>query len=62
MRANADIRKAIQNSNVYTWQIAEKLGIHENTFYRWMRTEMSAKKKEMIMEAISEMKKDGVMK
>jgi hypothetical protein len=59
MKANAEIRKIIENSCFYTWQISQKLGIHENTFYRWMRTEMMAEKKEMVIQAISEMEGGG---
>jgi len=61
MKANGDIRTAIQESNLYKWQVAQQLGIHENTFYRWMRKEMSLDKKKIVMEAISKIKKEGVM-
>ena len=38
--ANKDIRKRIFNLGIFNWQIAEKVGISDITFSRWMRTEM----------------------
>lgn len=65
MKPNAEIRNAIDNSSFFTWQIAQKLGVHENTFYRWMRTEMTGEKKEKVVSAIAALKqeaqKEGVM-
>ena len=65
MKPNAEIRNVIDNSSFFTWQIAQRLGVHENTFYRWMRTEMTGEKKEKVMAAIAELKqesrKEGVM-
>lgn len=51
-----EIRK--NRGRVPNWMIAEKLGIHENTFYRWMRTEMSGEQKKKVMAAIVEIKKE----
>jgi ribosome-binding protein aMBF1 (putative translation factor) len=64
MKPNKEIRTAIENSDFFTWQIAQKLGIHENTFYRWMRAEMSEEKKGRILTAITQLKqeqKEGAM-
>lgn len=65
MKPNIEIRNAIDNSDFFTWQIAQKLGIHENTFYRWMRTEMSKEIKGKVMTAITQLKqekqKEGAM-
>lgn len=65
MKPNTEIRNVIDNSSFFTWQIAQRLGVHENTFYRWMRTEMTGEKKEKVMAAIAELKqesqKEGVM-
>jgi transposase-like protein len=51
---NQDIKKA--KKTVLDWAIAEKLGISENSFYRWIRKELTDDKKAMIMQAISELK------
>ncbi|ARI78811.1 hypothetical protein [Halobacillus mangrovi] len=58
MKTNAEIRLAINNSGFFTWEIAQKLDVHENTFYRWMRTEMTDEKKQMIIKAIDEVTED----
>ncbi|MEH7276507.1 helix-turn-helix domain-containing protein [Neobacillus vireti] len=53
---NQDIKEA--KKDVPDWAIAEKLGISENSFYRWIRKELPAQQKEMIMTAISELKRE----
>lgn len=53
---NQDIKKA--KGDLPIWAIAEKLGIHENTLYRWLRTEMDSNKKRMVMDAINQLKKE----
>ncbi|MGM7637586.1 hypothetical protein [Bacillus sp. Hm123] len=51
---NEDIKEAI--GSLPRWCICEKLSIHENTLYRWMRQELSEEKKQMILVAIKEVK------
>jgi len=53
---NVDIREF--RGNIPNWIIAERLGVHENTFGRWMRTEMSGHRKQRVMEAIASIKKE----
>ncbi|MFR6395099.1 MAG: hypothetical protein ACLUNQ_08475 [Oscillospiraceae bacterium] len=36
-KPNADIRTAIRESNLCQYQVAEKIGVSEFTFIRWMR-------------------------
>lgn len=52
IKRNQDVRKA--KGNIPAWQIAEKLGIHEKTFYGWMRFEMDEERKSKVMKAIKE--------
>ncbi|WP_045520327.1 hypothetical protein [Neobacillus niacini] len=56
LNRNQDIKKA--KINVPDWAVAEKLGISENSFYRWIRKEIPDKKKAMIMQAIREVQKE----
>lgn len=56
MKHNLEIRNAIKDSCFFTWQIADSLGVHENTFYRWMRTEMTDQKKAQVMSTIKKLK------
>lgn len=53
---NEEIRRA--KGSVPNWVIAEKLGIHENSFYRLLRQELSKEKKEEILKIIEELKQD----
>ncbi|MES1053647.1 hypothetical protein FOA24_32550 [Bacillus thuringiensis] len=55
-RRNEDIRKL--KGKIPTWVIAERLGIHENTFYHWMRKEMKLERKQVVMAVIEEIKKE----
>ncbi|WP_142301029.1 helix-turn-helix domain-containing protein [Bacillus sp. 7884-1] len=54
LNRNQDIKEA--KKDVPDWAIAEKLGISENSFYRWIRKELTIEKKVMIMQAIKELK------
>lgn len=51
---NKEIRRA--KGSVPNWLIAEKLGIHENSFYRLLRQELPKEKKEEILKIINELK------
>ncbi len=53
---NAKIRKAIKDANVFQWQVADKLGVSEQTLIRWLRKEVSSEKSEKILSAIRELK------
>jgi hypothetical protein len=57
-KRNQDIRKA--KGNIPNWFIAEKIGIHEVTFIRWMRQEMSLNKKGTVLTAIKKAKEELV--
>lgn len=54
LNRNEDIKK--MKGCIANWMIAEKLGIHENTFGRWMRTELPEVKKREIVNIIDELK------
>lgn len=56
-RKNDDIRKA--KGNIPFWVIADQLGVHENTMYNWMKKEMSSDKKQQILKAIEQVKKES---
>lgn len=58
LNRNMDIKKI--RGDLPNWMIAEKLGIHENTFYRWMRMEMSEERKKKVKAAIIEIKNEVI--
>ena len=52
--ANEALRNDLKSLNIPYWRIAEKLGIHEVTFVRWMRQELSADTLARVRAAIAE--------
>ncbi|TCP19735.1 hypothetical protein EV207_15920 [Scopulibacillus darangshiensis] len=38
------------------WEIASRLGVHVNTIRNWMKSSMSQKQREMVLEAIKAIK------
>ena len=54
-KPNADIRTAIRESNLCQYQVAEKIGVSEFTFIRWMRNELSDERKQRMLAAIKEL-------
>ena len=42
IKHNTDIRTTAKQNGVYLYEIAEKLGVSEPTFNRWLRKELSA--------------------
>ncbi len=51
---NEDIRRA--KGSIPNWIVAEKLGIHENSYYRLLRKELPPGKKKEILEIIAGLK------
>lgn len=56
IKRNQDIRKA--KGDIPAWLIAEKIGIHEKTFYGWLRFEMESNRKKKVLAAIKEIKNE----
>lgn len=52
---NSDIRAAIKAHNLRQYQVAEKIGVSEFTFVRWLRKELSYERKQIILAAIEEL-------
>ena len=55
-KRNNEIREA--KGMIPNWVIAERLGVHENTYYHWMRKELTDTEKQKILAAIDEIKKE----
>ena len=53
---NTEVRKAIFESNLKKYQIAEKIGINCYTLSRWLQTEMTPERKARVLDAISKLK------
>lgn len=62
---NICIRKALKQTGVNHWEIAEALGISEATMCRWLRRELPADKREHMLktiERIAEYKREQEVK
>lgn len=56
--ANIEIRQAAKSAGVRHWQIAEAIGIAEETFSRKLRHELPADEQQTIMEIIQKLAKE----
>ncbi|MBT2755890.1 hypothetical protein J7E71_08010 [Mesobacillus foraminis] len=54
--ANEEIRKLLKKEKVHAWQVADALEIHENTFCKRMRKELSEEEKNVVYEVIQQLK------
>lgn len=52
MQRNTDVRRAIAEAGLHHWELAEKLGISENTLVRWLRYQLPEEKKRLILDTI----------
>ena len=56
---NLDIRKAIEDSGLKYWQIADNLKITDGNFSRKLRKELSEEEKKRILSVIKHLKKEA---
>lgn len=52
---NAKVRNAAKQCGVKHWQIAEQLGVSEQTIMRWLRMPLPAEKEKAILGAIHDL-------
>ncbi len=60
MTENNEVRKKARAANIPYWKIADKLGVSENTLYRWLRKPLSESKKADVLNAITEIEREAV--
>lgn len=51
-KANADIRKMIEDKGLKHWMVASKLNISKDTFCVWLRQELTPDRKREVLKAI----------
>ncbi len=56
--SNKDIERLLKQEQIYKWEVAEKLGLHETTFCRWWRKELSQEQVQRVLSAVEEIKLD----
>lgn len=50
----SEIKSVASRKRVAIWMIADKLGISENTLYRWLRHDLPEEKQQQVLDAIRE--------
>ena len=55
---NKEIKDLLKEEHICMWQVAKKLNIHETTFIRWFRDELSEERKRVVLSAVEEIKLD----
>ena len=51
--ANREIREYLRAKSIPLWEVADVIGVHENTVIRWMRSDLDSSKREIVNNAIS---------
>lgn len=49
---NQEIKLQMKKDDVRQWEVADKIGVAESTFTRWLRKEVSTEQKTLILQAI----------
>lgn len=60
--SNKDIERLLKQEKIYKWEVAEKLGLHETSFCRWWRKELSQEQVQRVLSAVEEIKLDRLKK
>ena len=55
---NKEIKTLLHKENIYMWQVAKKLGVHETTFCKWFREQLSQEQTQRVLSAVEEIKLD----
>lgn len=56
INANKEVRKS--KGYIPNWRIASKINVSEMTLTRWMRTEMPVDKRDKVLSAINDIKRE----
>ena len=57
MKANLDVRERIKRARVKHWEVANCLGVSEQTLMRWLRVPLSDEKKRAIFAVVEAMER-----
>ena len=56
---NDEVKRRIKTSRIYQYEVAAELGIAETTLCVWLRSELGADRKALVMAAIERLEKKG---
>lgn len=51
---NIDIKKHMKLKHICSWEVAEKLNIHESTFCKWFRRPLTQEQRIQVLSAIED--------
>jgi hypothetical protein len=58
-KPNDNIRQHIKKSGFYSYEVSDKLGVHENTLCRLLRKELSESDKKRIFKALDDLQAES---
>lgn len=58
MKRNETLRHALKEQGVFGYEVAERMGVNESTFYRWLHSALSPNKEAEILKHIAEIAKE----
>jgi hypothetical protein len=58
-KCNVEIRQKIKDAGLPFWFVADRLGIADTTFSKWLRKELPEDKKATILQVIEEAKTEA---
>lgn len=56
--SNEQIKTLMRENKIYMWQVAKKLGVHETSFCKWFREQLSQEQVQKVLSAVEEIKLD----
>lgn len=59
LKPNFDLRMAAHKRGVCLWQIAERMGMTDGNFSRYLRKELTTKDKQRILKIINDLAEGG---
>lgn len=51
---NIDIKNHMKSKHICSWEVAEKLNIHESTFCKWFRKPLTKEQETQVLSVIEE--------
>ena len=57
---NLKVIRLLKKEDIFRWQVAKKLGLHESVFSRWFREELNDRQVEQIMNAVEAIKYERI--
>lgn len=58
MERNTELKRELKRKGFPYWQVAEKIGVSESTFIRWMRKELNPIVSASVRKAIEELESE----